>query len=380
MTLFSKILCGFVIVALLPFFYLAARTLKTHETYRGNYLKYQAAIDQAKVIGKELQHGKFAPGSETELLEQGIRQAELELYALTVQRGRVWRRCLPSDPDPNTGAVNVRIGDPNPHQIRPIEPGKNTSLIVYVFEDRPVSEKGVYVGEFKVTNIGEENVVTLTPSLALNPNRGQENTEFLDKLRKSKAATEAETTWVLYDVMPVDEHDAYAGMQPDDFTGLIPPESIDEYRRHGTPAAADDSPDNKMTVDGQEVYRRRLRDYAVSFREADRLYTVLRDELDAYSRDNASLQKAEADARGDLTKADEYIAEATENLNKMKAEAKTAADYLASVEAEQQRLNDQLTARLTEVQTIGKKLVEMELKALADAEARVKSAISSAAP
>lgn len=48
MTILSKILCGFLLLAAIPFFYLGARTLKTHQNYRQRYVKFEKDVEDAK--------------------------------------------------------------------------------------------------------------------------------------------------------------------------------------------------------------------------------------------------------------------------------------------------------------------------------------------
>ena len=55
MSIWNKILIGLIIVALLPFFYMAARTLKTHQHWREKAQAFEEQIDKQEELQELLQ-------------------------------------------------------------------------------------------------------------------------------------------------------------------------------------------------------------------------------------------------------------------------------------------------------------------------------------
>ena len=82
--------------------------------------------------------------------------------------------------------------------------------------------------------------------------------------------------WVIYETMPMDRNELFAGMTEDQLKQLLPKQSVAEYLRHGKEATADDDPARKVGLDEEGkrlpadqiakatkvLYQRRLRDYA----------------------------------------------------------------------------------------------------------------------
>ncbi len=107
---------------------------------------------------------------------------------MTVDRQRVWYKCDPQvsiNRQAGTVTVKVSIDQPNPSGIA-------NKSILYAFEEAPTAEKGRYLGEFKVTAVGDKQV-TLEPASKLLP-------VDLEKLASAKRP------WNLYDSLPHDNH------------------------------------------------------------------------------------------------------------------------------------------------------------------------------
>ena len=121
--------------------------------------------------------------------------------------------------------------------------------IVYGFAENTIRESGYmlpvfYLGEFRVTQAAGDSM-TLVPTRPLDPPQLQ-------------AANNA-PRWALYELMPVDSHEAFVaeGSVPDDkeifgridadlvnqlLGGSVPQEVLDAYLRDGTVARSDDPP------------------------------------------------------------------------------------------------------------------------------------------
>ncbi len=367
MTILSKILCGFLLLAAIPFFYLGARTLKTHQNYRQRYVKFEKDVEDAKNKQLELKEG----GKDL-AVDLGIRQAKAELHRLLAVRGRVWTGCVPSQPN-DKGVVNVTIKAPNPHMIPAPQAGKAASFILYVFEEKSAKDNGRYIGEFRVVKVEDDksNTITIEPALPLNEARAEENAEFLALLKDSADETKG-NTWIMHDVMPIDSHDAFANVT--DWEGLVPAEVADQYKRSGTPAQQDDPAEMVVDEGGEKMYRRPLRDYGVLYREFDRLYTLFRDQLDGYTRDNALVEKALADQETEeVAFFDKQIEEAKAELKRATDEKEAALAHEGAVAKELERLSGEVTLYFEKIQKAGKELADLQLKAIESAEKRVKA-------
>lgn len=156
--------------------------------------------NQQLEFGKEDAKGKILP--------PGIAQLNVRLADVLYDRGRMWTDCKPE----SLGAddvVTVVINQQAPSQI-------TENLILYVFDARPFSQGGRYLGMFRVTaktgGAAEENPdgeatrgqvsVTLAPNWTIS-----DSEEEQARLRES---VESKQSWVMYDKMPVDGHRVFA--------------------------------------------------------------------------------------------------------------------------------------------------------------------------
>ena len=182
MSIWNKVLVGLIIFACLPFFYLAARALKTHQYWRELAIKHERKIEQLEKQDQILLEGN---GLEGEQAQMGIRQRRIELNKLLLDRRRVWFRCdakVKVSAEEATAAVTAIVEQPSPHGIA-------ANTILHAFEDADVQgkeKKGRYLGEFKVVKTDEkQRSIVLTPTLPLGPARvgtpwiGPEDVGFL---------------------------------------------------------------------------------------------------------------------------------------------------------------------------------------------------------
>ena len=136
MSIWNKVLIGLIIVASLGFFYMALRTLKTHQHWRENAQRHEKKIEQFQKDSRQLIEGT----GEGEGYQPGIDYLRLELNKLLVDRGRVWTGCKPQagQQTQQTGLVSVAT---DPRGIAP-------KTVLYVFEGTDVRQGGRYLGEF----------------------------------------------------------------------------------------------------------------------------------------------------------------------------------------------------------------------------------------
>jgi hypothetical protein len=193
MSIWNKVLLGFIFVASVGFFYMATRTLATHQAWQQAAQGFQKALDQARQEEEVLREGDSA--------RMGIRQLRLALHKLTLARGRAWYHTMPQgQPDPNTGQVMVSIDVADPDQ----KTGISDKMTLYVFEEEQAKDGGQYLGEFKVDGVAEdERKVTLKPvfNLARTIVDPEGKTRKTDQ-RKLDRLVQSKGPWSLYETMP----------------------------------------------------------------------------------------------------------------------------------------------------------------------------------
>jgi len=264
MSIWNKILLGFILVASLVFFWLAARVLKTHQYWRATAVKLEAELKTAQQQEVLLREGDDSA--------MGVREAKLALHELMVDRGRVWRNARPLQVRADNQGVNLRVATdlPDPHGI-PV------NAVLYIVEENDITQGGGYLGEFTVTGVGEKDL-QLVPSLMLNARE-------LQRLQQSQGP------WSLYEVMPVDQREVLAELDEDEIRAMFPDTTEGEYLadRQAT-SAAEAGPDAPKPA-------RQLRDYEILFGEHHKLRSMLSDQMAAAGRDLEYLEAALADAK-----------------------------------------------------------------------------------
>jgi hypothetical protein len=303
MSTVNKVLVGLIIVALLPFFYLAARTLKTHKSWRDLVRKHESEIRQLQKDNERLMEG--APG------ELGIRQLRVELHRFAVQRGRVWHNCDAKvvKVSKENGEAEIRVPETE-NAATLADKGK---IVVYAFEEADIKDKGRYLGEFSVTP-GDKQV-TLQPVHKLSARE-------CDRLSSSKGP------WALYEEMPGDHHDVFAKVSDEEKKALFPADTVAEFLKHGKPAAQDDP--QERVIEGN--YVRALRSYKTLFNIDRKILTEMIDLTDAVHRDKALLDTALAAAKRQEEASKKQLAEWKKRLAKFERERDIVENYRQKLE------------------------------------------------
>ena len=207
MNIWNKVLVGLILLMSIVFFILGARALKTHQFWR------ERAVEQQEALA--------AAAEEEEGLLERVGQLSLELHEQLVDRGRVWYRCRPQGQPRDTGEVGVVAGIPVPHRIE-------TQTVLWVFDEFDVRNGGNYLGQFTVTAVGgqDNRQLQLTPAVRLTGQEAQ---------RLQQSAARNGVTWVLYETMPADKHEALAGLSEDELRAMLPETSVEEYVMDGQP-------------------------------------------------------------------------------------------------------------------------------------------------
>ncbi len=297
------------------------------------------------------------------------------------QRGRVWRGVTPTAPiDPTTQRVPVSITQPQPS-------GLEQDAIVYMFEQGEPNaadpgQGAQYLGEFRVVEARPDGA-TLEAVIKLDDVTGAR-------------VLNSQKPWALYETMPADRHELYAGLTEEELRQRVHPASVDEYIRHGTeapkPNASEAFDPTIMMVDeaGRRVgpddaakaqkwlYERQLRDYAYLFSAANRHYVELRAHRDALQEDLKKLAAANAIAEKFGAQRTEEKQALAGDLEHMEQDRQAAETLLANVQSLLANAGQQLTAARAENTRLAAQLAAEQLKMLEAVNSRAPAAESGA--
>lgn len=288
------------------------------------------------------------------------------LQMLARQRGRVWTNVKPAPRlDAATGQIAVSIPAPRPL-------GLEKEAIVYLFEQPPAGAPAAgppmqYLGEFRVGDVREDGA-TLRSVQGLDQRTGA-------RLAQSAASGRL---WKLYETMPTDSHELFAGLSEEQLKQLLPKSSVGEYLRHGTPATADDDANHRAGFDEEgrrvgpddeakavkKLYDRPLRDYAYLFAELIRERVVMISERAGLIEDVNRLKVAHESALQLKTHREQEIASLTIDLKQMKRDRAVIERLLATVQQQLASARQQVADLLQHNADEAAKLIESQLAQL----------------
>ena len=279
-------LVAFLMLTGVAFLFLAAETMRIHRNLRMNLPRLEQQLSTLQMQNEALLRGAGE--------DAGISELKHQLEMITRQRGRAWRQVVPAGELDNQNRRAVTIASPTPH-------GLAANVIVYAFEagnanPADLEDGQQYLGEFKVVEVNEGGAVL-------------EAIRLLDQRTGERLARSA-GPWSIYESMPADRYQTFAGMSEDELRKRLPEMVIEEYLRHGQPATADDDPRNVVGYDENDkqlgpeamgkavrkVFHRPLQDYAYLFAELTRQKAVLLAKRDALVEDNSKWESVIASA------------------------------------------------------------------------------------
>lgn len=211
--IYNIVLMFLVFCAVIPYAYLAARTLKTQKAWRELALKQEKELEDLdqkieKVTSGDMNSSSAEPVNRTpdtppglEYSGSSIRELEIELRRMAVERGGTWRDLQVANIKAADGSVNLTINSPEPHDMA-------EKMVVFVFDGQQ------YLGEFKVTRAGKDKSVGLAPNLNM-------DASDLRHLADSKG------DWTIYQVMPFDDPAALASLTDQERRKLLPKDSVE---------------------------------------------------------------------------------------------------------------------------------------------------------
>jgi len=320
MSVWNKILLGLVAIASLVFFHAALRTIKTFKYWSGLAATFELKLATARseiVSLRTADHENPRPDTTF-----GVQQLHFDLDRMLSNRGRIWANCQKKG--------NIQLGKDGRAEVTVTcdEGNFSDNMLLYLFEDGDEQSPGKYLGEYIVKAISQSG--QSAPSLVLVSTTQPMKTQF-DNLNASKMP------WVLYEMMPSDQHELFATL-PDDLRKKSFPEPDP-----GLPKAAQDEWKVKkwwlpeeFYLDGKEVngktYRRKLRDYLEIMRVCEVERTLYDDRLNALKRDEGDLEAAKADSLLQEKFANEEKAQALKEQEWEAKQRKAAADYYADLQ------------------------------------------------
>lgn len=341
MSILSRVLVGFILVATMAFFVLAAYNAKARAEWEKEIQRIEQLLPP---LSKQID--VLVNGDESVTPPQpGIRELEIRMHDLMAGRGKVWRGCTVQKVGGANNEVLVEVPLPDPHQIQ-------DKMVLYAFEE---GDQGGYIAEFKVAGIAGKNV-SLQPTMSF---------QFP---WQAKRLVQSKLPWSLYEKMPGDRHDVFQGLNQAQLAALmpgrppdirpVPPDVLEEYVRDGTPAQPNDPPDRVMNG----KYERVLNDYEVYFHWAHAQIASLRDQIAAASTDRALAEKLRDDATREVADRQKTIdwtlkpelAEVQGELATITAHLTALQKKFAEVEAEVEQAqadNKRLAAEWTAWQT-----------------------------
>jgi hypothetical protein len=333
-----------ILIGSVVFFWLAARTLKTHENWQVLIANYRDSLNQ-------VEKGKFA-GSQ--LVQKGIEQlqdenAQLnrEVTVAMANRGRVWHNATRVRVSSDTGAITAKIEDPTPLGI-------DKKMVLFVFDDE--DKGGKYLGEFVVTNVNN-NQVELTPSMPL----VQSDLNLISNSRGP---------WVFYEIMPVDSHVLFAQIQdagqlkallPESANKEQPQEIRDEYANDGKPI--DPKEPDKVAV-------RSLRDYAPMFRSAFRQRNRLFAEKGDLAAEATLVEAAVAGVKEDVTAAEAEKADLQKDLQGFVTDRDAVTAYVSALQKRIEQLRVQLSQAFRSNIALAAELAQIQKRLIDEANRR----------
>jgi hypothetical protein len=220
------VLSAFILIFSLAFFYLSARTLKTHENWEKEIKQFDDGIALAQ-NGDPAKDGKGIPQ-----LTDDRNELKQQVAGAMAERGRVWEGASKDKVNPADGTIIASFGEP-PGGLEP-------KSVVFVFEQSDKEKGGQYLGEFTVVKADDKSKqVTIAPASTLVQRE-------LNLIAASKGP------WVFFEIMPVDSHSLFAEKDSNELKALLPdrdiPEAVrEEYARDGKPAKEGD-PSDRISV------------------------------------------------------------------------------------------------------------------------------------
>ena len=363
MSIWNKVLVGLICVAALGFWYLGMRTLKTHKYWREIARKLESQIDETTTANRVA-----LEGDET-AAKKGIRwyQQQIDKLVTARERGRVWSNCEPRNFNPQTAQCTIVTDQPNPNGIAP-------KALLYVFEEKEADAAGNggrYLGEFEVEGVAE-NQVQVKPTAKPSP-------------RQLQHIAQASKPWIVFEKMPIDDHEILAGLDEAEKKKMLPAESVAAYLHDGEEATAEQmeqwgvagtlapilDADGKPTTKTRFV--RQLHDYNAIFRARSDERALLADKFEGLKRDIQYMQGSAAEAKRQIEDRNKQIATAKADLAKVSKERDAVVAYYNTLTAQTKAVQNVVLELLARNKLLAEQIARMQYDAAERIESRTRA-------
>jgi hypothetical protein len=354
MSIWNKVLAGVIAVVALVFFYMTASAMGIHKYWHKSMVDHQRAIKATAAENVAL-----LEGSAGDAATPGVRRLRLDVHKSILDRGRMWRNCAARITNGQTGEVAVTIDASQPHGI----PAKS---VLYLFSQADFEKGGRYLGEFRAAQVDEgKRLVALQPTMKLSE-------------REVKRLAEHKGAVLMCEVMPADNHQAFADLKPADLKAILPEQTLAEYARDGQDAKADDPANRKVKDGDKEKFVRQLRDYRVLLAGLFRDRTVLSDRIASASVDIDRVDAAIAESK----RQEEYCRTQIESLKKDVAEVNREKDatvaHRKAIEDKLGQLKQLIDTGIASNRAMADELGRLQLEATRRIDQRVGTMVSNA--
>lgn len=392
MSILTRVLLGFVIVAIFPVLYLAAAVLNVNGAWRQKAEQLEAVLATETKAIDELENGDFTARvakmkpSAREEGKFGIEQREAVRDLLRSRRGRLWYGQITAGTIPGApGTLQIRIVDAAGDKEL-IAHGITDKSILYVFKMdhegkvNPGIEAGkdMYFGEFVVDNLTVDATTKLpaNANLPIKPTLAPPQADWealLTRMGFTKPAASdpaAPAPWtvggatdlIIYDAMPRDIRGAFYDATEAEIRSWIPAKVVDEYLSDNKEptAAVLSNPEMAKYVQtvtdesGTEVkrYLRPLRDYREYFREASARAASLSNRIRVLQVEQDYALRALEKTKTAMTALEARKEQLTAEMTKQTAEIAVAQAQAARFQASVADLRKQVEAQLQKVKQL----------------------------
>lgn len=362
MSIWNKVLLGLIFVTSLVYMYMAARTLQTHKTWREASQRQEKQLED---LDEQIEKTLHAFSEQEVIAEMGIEQLRQELFAVLIDRGRVWNNCEPEQIMAETGAVRVKTDFPDEDNL-PGRHGIHEKTILYVFEEADVEAPlnqagGRYLGEFRVTEVAD-GLVGMEPAMRMDQ-------------RELKRLAESRGPWSLYEVLPYDSHKIVRKMDKDYLQRVLPETVASEYVFDGRPmtrAKAEElglegrivNEKGEDVADGEEgAYVRDLRDYGILFSVFHRERTLWYDQRDSAEADKKYAEAAVADAKRQVEFREVEVAGLRRDLAQIRHEMGAIVAHRKAIEGKLAELGQSSAELAANNRSIASQIAQVQMEA-----------------
>ena len=318
MSIWNKILLGLIGFAALFFLYAAARTVKTYQYWAGKAGEFERTLKDRRAELVSLQTADHENQRPDKTI--GVEQLRIDLGRVLANRGRIWRCEKQRASLTPAGIMNVTLSCNDPAPFAP-------NMVFYAFEEGDDLSPGNYLGEFCVQASSEKQVVLASTGRM---------TRSLDPKLKSLAdnVLASKPAWVLYEMMPTDEHEAFQKLTEDQkkwvenaFTSFGMNQAAEEFLNDGQPIDAAGRPSQNPN---DKKFERPLRDYLAIFRACEMHRTRFAERMESAIRDLNFLKAAKQEADQLVAMAEKEKTQVSKELERAKAERTAVTGLLAA--------------------------------------------------